>query len=86
MSDPHEALRKWLSPPKTRAEFAEELGVSPQAVSNWCAKDTKHRTRPAANLRKKIEEETGIPRTDWLTAEEREAAGLDENTSDGEAA
>lgn len=78
MVDPHEALRKFLSPPFTRAELAEKLGVSPQAVSNWCAEQARNRTRPDAKLRKKLEELTGIPRTAWLNEVEREAAGLDD--------
>ncbi len=61
----------------TRAEFAEKLGVSPQAVSNWVAEDPKNRTRPSGHLRKEIERIAGIPRATWLTDEEREAAGID---------
>jgi transcriptional regulator with XRE-family HTH domain len=77
MVDPHEALRRWLNP-MSRKEFAEKLGVTPQAVSNWLAEEGPHRTRPNAKLRKQIEEIAGIPRTAWLNAEEREAAGLED--------
>lgn len=77
MDDASKRLREAMSPPPrmTQGKLAEDLGVTAQAVSNWCS----GRARPEPKHRKRIEELTGIPRTAWMTDEEREAAGIGED-------
>lgn len=70
-------LKQFVSKYGTR-RLAEELGVSPQSVSNWCS----GRQRVAAHLCHRIEALSGIPKevirpdvfqedtcskNDWLT-------------------
>jgi transcriptional regulator with XRE-family HTH domain len=72
---PSDLLRRALSPAKphlTQTQLASELGVSPQAVSNWVA----GRARPEPRFRADIERLTGVPRTLWMTDEELDAAGI----------
>lgn len=71
------ALKRALypeAPPRAISphDLADRLNVTPQAVHNWAA----GRSRPSASIRGELEALLGVPRTWWLTDEEREAAGL----------
>lgn len=57
---------------RTQAHLARDLSVSPHTVWLW----VHGISRPTSEKRLRIAELLKIPAPDWLTAEERSAAGL----------
>lgn len=63
-----EALRQYLSDAdRSQSDLASTLGISQPSVSAWL----RGGSRPEPHLREAIRLLTGIPSSDWDTAEER---------------